>query len=180
MGMTECDWEKNHDVRGETQWWGDSYQTYGTGLQLCPLYLTWKKQNKKKTPHLTTVLQAITLFVTVSSRALQLEMNDNSSSFSPSYPYSSLVAVDTGDGQPGGQIQHVLQHFLIQLQVGQLTLSLQCAQVDLIWGEVLSEPTQDENKHWLVKWFKSYKSIVFMINKRKNCLTKFLELVSAS
>lgn len=150
-GMTECYWEKNLDVRGETQWWGDSYQTYGTGLQLCPLYLTWKK----KTPHLTTVLQAITLFVRVSSWALQLEINDNS----PSYPYSSLVAVDTGDGQPGGQIQHVLQHLLIQLQVGQLTLSLQCAQVDLIWGEVLSEPTQDENKHWLVKWFKTYKSI---------------------
>jgi len=58
------------------------------------------------------------------------------------YPYSSLVAVDTGDGQPGGQIQHVLQDLLIQLQVGQLTLSLQCAQVNLIRGEVLSEPTQ--------------------------------------
>lgn len=105
-----------------------------------------KKQQKNPT-HLTTVLQAIyMLFVTISSRALQLEINDNSSSFSPSYPYSSLVAVNTGDGQPGGQIQHVLQHLLIQLQVGQLTLSLQCAQVDLIWGEVLSEPTQRQKQ----------------------------------
>lgn len=56
-------------------------------------------------------------------------------------PYSSLVAVDTGDSQPGGQIQHVLQDLLVQLQVGQLALSFQRAQVDLIWGEVFCEPT---------------------------------------
>lgn len=67
----------------------------------------------------------------------------------PAYPYSSLVAVDAGDGQPCGQIQHVLQDLLIQLQVGQLALSLQCAQVDLIWGEVLREPTQDQSTEWL-------------------------------
>lgn len=57
-----------------------------------------------------------------------------------SHSDSGFVAVNTADGEPRGQIQHVLQNFLIQLQVGQLTFSLQRAQVDLIWRKVLRKP----------------------------------------
>ena len=55
------------------------------------------------------------------------------------YPNGGLVAVDTGDGQPGGQVQHVLQNLLVQLQVGKLPFPLERAQVDLVRGEVLGE-----------------------------------------
>lgn len=57
-----------------------------------------------------------------------------------SYPDGSLVAAHFVDGQPGGQVQHALQYLLIQLQVGELALALQRAQVDLVWGQVLSKP----------------------------------------
>lgn len=57
-----------------------------------------------------------------------------------SYPDCGLVAEDFINGEPGGQIQHVLQNLLIQLQVGKLALPFQSAQINLIWGEVLSKP----------------------------------------
>jgi len=60
------------------------------------------------------------------------------------HPDGRLVAVDPGDCKPGGQLQHILQHLLIQLQVGQLPLPLQGAQVDFVWREILGEPTREE------------------------------------
>lgn len=68
-----------------------------------------------------------------------------------SHPDCSLVAVDPGDSQPGGKVQHVLQHLLIQLQVGQLALALQRAEVDLVWGQVLGEPSYKGMGERLVK-----------------------------
>lgn len=62
------------------------------------------------------------------------------------HPDRSLVAVDAGDGEPGGQLQHILQHLFIQLQVGQLPLPFQCAQVDLVWREILGKPTREERE----------------------------------
>ena len=56
------------------------------------------------------------------------------------HPDCGLVAAHTVDGQPGGQVQQTLQNLLVQLQVGQLPLPLQSAQVDLVWRQVLSEP----------------------------------------
>lgn len=64
----------------------------------------------------------------------------------PAHPDGCLVAVDPGDGEPGGQLQHILQHLLIQLQVGQLPLPLQGAQVDFVWREILGEPTGEERR----------------------------------
>lgn len=55
------------------------------------------------------------------------------SSSSVAHPDGGLVAAHTVDGQPGGQIQQALEDLLVQLQVGQVTLPLQRAQVDLIW-----------------------------------------------
>lgn len=57
-----------------------------------------------------------------------------------SYPDGGFIAEDFINGEPGGQIQHVLQHLLIQLQVGKLALPFQSAQINLIWREVLSKP----------------------------------------
>lgn len=37
---------------------------------------------------------------------------------SAAHPNGSFVAVDPGDSQPGGQVEHVLQDLLIELQVG--------------------------------------------------------------
>lgn len=37
---------------------------------------------------------------------------------SVAHPNGSFVAVDPGDSQPGGQVEHVLQNLLIELQVG--------------------------------------------------------------
>lgn len=48
------------------------------------------------------------------------------------HPDSSLIAAHPVDGQPGGQVQQALEDLLIQLQVCQLTLPLQRAQVDLV------------------------------------------------
>lgn len=56
------------------------------------------------------------------------------------YPDGSFVAVDPSDSQPGRQVEHVLQDFFIKLEVGELTLPLQCAEVDLVGGQVLGEP----------------------------------------
>lgn len=39
-----------------------------------------------------------------------------------SYPDGGLIAEDFINGEPGGQIQHVLQNLLIKLQVGELAL----------------------------------------------------------
>ena len=72
-----------------------------------------------------------------------------------SHPDCSFVAVDPGDSQPGRQVQHVLENLLVQLQVGQLALPLQGAQVDLVRGQVLSEPSQEEEK-------KKIRSIIFI------------------
>lgn len=60
------------------------------------------------------------------------------------YPDGSLVAVDPSDSQPGGQVQHVLQDFFIELEVGELSLPLQRAEVDLVWGQVLGEPKRNQ------------------------------------
>lgn len=48
------------------------------------------------------------------------------------HPDGGLVAAHTVDGQPGGQVQQALEDLLVQLQVGQVTLPLQRAQVDLV------------------------------------------------
>lgn len=37
---------------------------------------------------------------------------------SAAHPNGSFVAVDPGDSQPGGQVEHVLQNLLVELQVG--------------------------------------------------------------
>ncbi len=63
-----------------------------------------------------------------------------------SYPDGGLVAEDFINGEPGGQIQHVLQNLLIQLQVGKLALPFQSAQINLIWGEVLSKPAEKRTR----------------------------------
>lgn len=60
----------------------------------------------------------------------------------PLDPDGGPVAVDPGDGQPGRQFQHILQNLFIQLQMGQLTLPFQRAQVDFVWGKILREPGQ--------------------------------------
>lgn len=57
------------------------------------------------------------------------------------HPDGGLVAAHTVDGQPCGQVEQALEHLLVQLQVGQLALALQCAQVDLVRRQVLSKPT---------------------------------------
>ena len=59
---------------------------------------------------------------------------------SVTYPDGSFVAVDPSDSQPGRQVKHVLQNLLIKLEVGQLPFPLQCAEVDLVWGQILGEP----------------------------------------
>lgn len=45
------------------------------------------------------------------------------------YPDGGFIAEHLADGQPGGQVQHVLQHLLVQLQVLQLPLSFKGAEV---------------------------------------------------
>jgi len=69
-----------------------------------------------------------------------------SRSHSVSYPDGGLIAEDFINGEPGGQIQHVLQNLLIQLQVGKLALPFQSAQINLIWGEVLSKPAEKRKR----------------------------------
>lgn len=66
------------------------------------------------------------------------------------YPDGGFVAVNPCDSEPGGQVQHVLQNLLIELQVGQLPLPLQRAEVDLVRGQVLGEPEEEETS-----WVKS-------------------------
>lgn len=56
------------------------------------------------------------------------------------YADGGLVAAHAVDGQPGGKVQQTLEHLLVQLQVGQLALALQRAQVDLVGRQVLGEP----------------------------------------
>lgn len=63
-----------------------------------------------------------------------------------SYPDGGLVAEDFINGEPGGHIQHVLQNLLIQLQVGKMALPFQSAQINLIWGEVLSKPAEKRKR----------------------------------
>lgn len=58
----------------------------------------------------------------------------------------SLVAAHTVDGQPCGQVQQALEDLLVQLKVGQLALALQRAQVDLVWGQVLSKSARDKRR----------------------------------
>lgn len=73
-------------------------------------------------------------------------MSGAMSAASSAHPDGRLVAVDPGDGEPGGQLQHILQHLLVQLQVGQLPLPLQRAQVDFVWREILRKPTREERR----------------------------------
>lgn len=58
------------------------------------------------------------------------------------HPDGSLVAEHTVDGQPGWQVQQTLENLLIQLQVGELALPLQRAQVDFVRRQVLSKPAE--------------------------------------
>lgn len=52
--------------------------------------------------------------------------------FRPWNPDGRFVTEHFVDGQPGGQIQHVLEHLLVQLQVLQLAFSFEGAQIDLV------------------------------------------------
>lgn len=65
-------------------------------------------------------------------------------------PHSHLdggpIAVDPSDGQPGRQFQNILQNLFVQLQMGQLTLPFQSAQVDFVRGKILSEPAEGDSK----------------------------------
>lgn len=63
-----------------------------------------------------------------------------------SHPDRGPVAVDPGDGQSGRKLQHILQNLFIQLQMGQLTLPFQSAQVDFVRGKILSEPAESDSK----------------------------------
>ena len=58
------------------------------------------------------------------------------------HPDGGFVAAHAVDGQPGGQIQQALENLLVQLQIGELALPLQRAQVDLVRRQVLSKPTR--------------------------------------
>lgn len=62
------------------------------------------------------------------------------------HPDGGLVAAHTVDGQPCGQVQQALEDLLVQLQVGQLAFALQCAQVDLVWGQVLGKSARDKRR----------------------------------
>lgn len=66
--------------------------------------------------------------------------------YSKTYPDGSFVAVNPSDSQPSGQVEHVLQNLFIELKVRQLPLPLQCAQIDLVRGQILGEPKGKENK----------------------------------
>lgn len=83
----------------------------------------------------------------VTSRSCQWKASTVSgdvSAASSAHPDRRLVTVDPSDGKPGGQLQHILQHLFIQLQVGQLPLPFQRAQVDFVWREILGKPTKEE------------------------------------
>lgn len=62
---------------------------------------------------------------------------------SVAHPDGGLVAAHAVDGQPCGQVQQALEDLLVQLQVGQLALALQRAQVDLVRRQVLGKPARD-------------------------------------
>lgn len=66
-------------------------------------------------------------------------------SYNVPHPDGGLIAAHTVDRQPGGQVQEALENLFIQLQVGELALPLQRAQVDLVRRQVLSKPRKRRN-----------------------------------
>lgn len=63
-----------------------------------------------------------------------------SSDESVTYPDGGFVAVDPSDSQPGRQVKHILQNLFIELEVGELPLPFQRAQIYLVRGQILGEP----------------------------------------
>lgn len=55
----------------------------------------------------------------------------------PGYADADMVDPGRGEAQPRGQFEEVGEDRLVQLQVAQLALATECAQIYLVRGEVL-------------------------------------------
>ncbi len=67
-------------------------------------------------------------------------MDGHALELGPLYPDRHPVAGGLAESEPAGQLEQLRQDVLVQLQVPQLALALQSAQVDLVGGQVLGEP----------------------------------------